>query len=162
VTIRLVIAVVGLSCTASVTEATGPKPSAEARLLPTDIEALATISAGAGRSGANGIRTSVLAGNPAAAGPYTIALRVPAHTRIAAHSHRDARSATVVSGTWWFGYGPKVNVARLRPLPPGSFYTEPADVPHFARTGTRPVVVYITGVGPTDTRYVDIDHGPGS
>ena len=35
---------------------------------------------------------------------HTIMLRVPAHTRIAAHSHRDDRVATVIFGTWRIGY----------------------------------------------------------
>jgi hypothetical protein len=36
-------------------------------------------------------------------------------------------------------------------LEPGSFYTEPADAPHFALTQDEPATVYITGFGPTDT-----------
>jgi hypothetical protein len=42
----------------------------------------------------------------------------------------------------------------LRTLPAGSFYTEPADDPHFARTGPEGAVVLIAGVGPTDTVYL--------
>ena len=60
---------------------------------------------GAGTSGLSGIETSVLKGNPKQAGLYTIVLRVPANTRIEAHDHPDDRVATVVSGTWYFGYG---------------------------------------------------------
>ena len=63
------------------------------------------------------------------------------------------RTATVVSGTWYFGYGSVADEARVKPLPPGSFYTEPADVPHFALTHDEPVVVYIHGWGPTSTRF---------
>jgi hypothetical protein len=33
-------------------------------------------------------------------------------------------------------------------------YTEPGRVAHFAETKADPVVVYITGHGPTDTAYV--------
>ena len=105
--------------------------------------------------GVAGIQTTLLAGDPTAAGPYTIALRVPAHTIIAPHTHRDDRSAVVVSGTWWFGYGPVNAKDRLKALAPGSFYTEPGGQAHFARTGDQAVVVYITGIGPTDTRYLD-------
>ena len=39
-------------------------------------------------------------------------------------------------------------------LPAGSFYTEPSGVAHFAETRAEPVVVYITGDGPSDTQYV--------
>src|SRR2546429_8629581 len=60
---------------------------------------------GTGSSGIGGIETVVLKGNPDQAEVYTIMLRVPAHTCIAAHSHRDDRVATVISGTWHIGYG---------------------------------------------------------
>ena len=130
------------------------------RLDTKDIAALPTQHAGAGTSRAAGIQTTRLAGDPAATGPYTIALRVPAHTVIAAHTHRDDRSAVVVSGTWWFGYGPANTRDRLKALGPGSFYTEPGGQAHFARTGDQAVVVYITGTGPTDTRYLDASAAP--
>lgn len=134
--------------------------SQELRLTPADIAARATANTGAGTSGVTGIVTTVLRGDPALPGPYTIALKVPPHTVIAAHTHRDDRSAVVISGTWWFGYGAANTTDRLEALPPGSFYTEPAGKPHFARTGDGPAVVYITGVGPTDTHYVDAAADP--
>ena len=127
---------------------------AEQRLSLTDIATRAKGGAGAGTSGVVGITTTVLSGDPTKAAPYTIEIRVPANTRIAAHSHRDDRSAVVVSGTWWFGYGTAAADSLAKPLPPGSFYTEPAGKDHFAMTRSEPAVVYITGVGPTDTRYV--------
>jgi quercetin dioxygenase-like cupin family protein len=79
---------------------------------------------------------------------------------IAAHTHRDNRSAVVVSGTWFFGYGPVNDPASLKALGPGSFYTEPAGQAHFARTGDQAAVVYITGVGPSDTHYLDAAQDP--
>lgn len=123
------------------------------RATPAEIGAMPAIDAGRGTSGISGIRTTVLAGDPASAGLYTIALMVPANTRIAAHRHRDPRSAIVISGTWYFGYGSKADDKVEKALGPGSFYLEGADDPHFARTGATPVIVYITGWGPSDTRY---------
>jgi hypothetical protein len=35
----------------------------------------------------------------------------------------------------------------------GSVYSEPGGLNHFARTADDPVVVHISGFGPTDTRY---------
>lgn len=124
------------------------------RLTPELIEALPHAGAGAGTSGVSGMQTTILLGDPTVAGPYAIEIRVPAHTRIAAHEHRDHRSAVVISGTWYFGYGAVAAEAATRALPPGSFYTEAADDPHFALTKDEPVRVYITGWGPTDTRYM--------
>lgn len=127
----------------------------ELRVTPAEIQNMAKGGAGAGTSGVAGIRTTVLMGDPTKPGPYTIELRVPAHTRIQSHTHRDARTATVVSGTWYFGYGAKASDSLVKKLGPGSFYTEPAAVPHFALTRAEPAVVYITGMGPTDTIYTN-------
>ena len=112
-------------------------------------------AAGTGTSGVSGIQTFVLKGDPDKAGLYTIMLRIPANTRIAAHVHQDDRVATVVSGTWYIGYGDSFNTAELKALPPGSFYTEPSNRSHFAATRDEPAVVQITGVGPSSTSYVD-------
>ncbi len=128
---------------------------AEVRLAPGDIAALQQRAGGAGTSGVTGVRTVILAGDPTKAGPYTIELRVPAHTRIAAHTHRDGRSAVVVSGTWYFGYGAVAAPGATKALGPGSFYTEPAGDAHFAITRDQPVTVIISGFGPTDTRFFD-------
>lgn len=84
--------------------------SANGRLAPTalsleETQAAATSGAGVGTSGVDGIRTVLLSGDPAQRGPYVLEIRVPANTSIAPHIHRDDRTATVVSGTWYFGYG---------------------------------------------------------
>lgn len=126
----------------------------QTRLTPADIRALAQGGATAGTSGVSGIRTTVLYGDPTKPGPYTIALRVPPNMRIAAHSHRDDRTAIVVGGLWRFGYGRKAEEALVKTLPPGSFYSEPAGVDHFAMTGPEGASVYISGFGPTSTDYV--------
>lgn len=129
--------------------------SPEERLTPAEYEYPQRGNPGTGSSGVAGIQTVVLKGDPNQAGVYTIMLRVPAHTRIAAHSHRDDRVATVISGTWRIGYGDRFDESKLKALPPGSYYTEPPGQSHFAETGDEPVVVQITGFGPSSTDYVD-------
>jgi quercetin dioxygenase-like cupin family protein len=146
-------ALLALALTLTVVAGAAQAELAQRRLAPADIAALDQGGAGPGTSGIQGIRTTVLAGDPTKPGPYTIALQVPAETRIAAHTHRDDRSAVVVKGTWYFGYGPTADDRQAKALPPGSYYTEPAGQPHFAHTGSEPVTVYISGVGPTDTVY---------
>lgn len=129
------------------------KPLQARRMTASEIAQHPSLGAIAGTSGLAGIRTLVLAGDPTRPGVYAIELLVPAHTRIAAHEHRDDRTAVVVSGTWHFGYGRSVDDTGSKPLGPGSFYTEPANMSHFAHTEEEPVAVIITGNGPTDTRY---------
>lgn len=127
--------------------------ASQRRLTPNEIEALPNTGAGAGTTGVAGIQTRVLKGDPTRPGLYTIQLTVPANTRIEAHEHPDDWVATVVSGTWQIGYGTRFDEKGLKALPPGSFYAEPPGVAHFARTGDAPVILQISGYGPTGTRY---------
>ena len=68
--------------------------------------------------------------------------------------------AVVVSGTWQFGYGDRFNERSLKSLPVGSVYSEPGRANHFARMGDEPVLVEISGYGPTDTVYVNTADTP--
>lgn len=93
-------------------------------------------------------------------GAYVERVRFPANAVSQAHSHPEERSYIVISGTWYVGYGDTYDAAKLKALPPGSFYTEPANVSHFSLTKEEPVVVQISGVGPSGTRFVDPAHAP--
>jgi glyoxylase-like metal-dependent hydrolase (beta-lactamase superfamily II) len=125
----------------------------ETRMLPTEMRGGAVDGNQIGSSGLAGGHTRVLFGDPSKAGFYSILLFVPAHTTIQAHSHRDDRMATVVSGSWYFGYGDRFDAQSLKKLPPGSVYSEPGAHNHFARTDKDAVIAEISGYGPTDTRY---------
>ena len=146
----------------------GPQSSAapkssnlpQMRLTPAEVRANQTGSEQIGSSGLPGVSTKVVFGDPSKSGFYTVVLSVPAHTTIPAHSHRDDRMAVVVSGAWQFGYGDRFDEHVLKSLPAGSVYSEPGGLNHFARTGTEPVLVEISGYGPTDTRYVDPARAP--
>jgi pimeloyl-ACP methyl ester carboxylesterase len=136
-----------------------PATAKEGRLGQTALsleqtQAMPQSGAGAGTSGLSGIRTILLYGDPAKPGPYVLEIRVPPNTAIAAHTHRDDRVATVISGAWYFGYGAKAGEASVKPLTAGGLYTEPGATPHFAFTRDEPAVVRLTGMGPSDTTYV--------
>ncbi len=149
--VRIATLPLGLLCAAAFA---APLASLQLRLTPADVDSMRSHDSGAGTSGVAGIRTTVVSGDPTKDGPYTIRLSIPANTKIQAHTHRDGRTAIVVSGVWYFGYGPVAGSAAEKALPAGSFYTELGGVAHFAETKTDPVVVYISGNGPTDTVYV--------
>jgi hypothetical protein len=70
--------------------------------------------------------------------------------------------AVVVSGSWSFGYGTQFNEKSLKKMPPGSIYSEPGRINHFARTDDAPSIVQISGYGPTDTVYFDAANDPRS
>jgi hypothetical protein len=64
------------------------------------------------------------------------------------------------SGTWYIGYGDKFDETKLQALPPGSFYVEPAGVHHFVATKDEPVVLQLSGMGPTATQLLDQAKAP--
>ena len=132
----------------------GAEKSAQVRMTAPEIEALPNASGGSGTSGLSAVSTTVLFGDPSRPGLYSIELKVAPDTVIQAHTHRDTRTALVVSGLWHFGYGTVNEAQAVKTLPPGSFYTEPGAIAHFARTGPEGAVVVITGYGPSDTEYV--------
>jgi quercetin dioxygenase-like cupin family protein len=134
----------------------------EIRMTPAEIRSSALDNNQIGSSGLPGVHTKVVFGDPSKAGFYAILLFVPAHTTIQAHSHRDDRLAAVVSGEWHFGYGSHFDAKSLKALPPGSVYSEPGGDNHFAQTDTDPVIVEISGYGPTDTHYVETKDDPKS
>jgi quercetin dioxygenase-like cupin family protein len=157
VLIRIAITALALGVVAASVAASD---SGQIRLTPSEWRAKAPKGAGVGSSGVTGIQTIVLKGDPTKPGLYTILLRVPPNTTIQAHRHPDDRDAMVVSGTWQFGYGPRFDAKALKSLPPGSFYTEPANDAHFARTGATAVELEITGYGPSGTTYEDPANDP--
>ncbi len=134
----------------------------EQRVTPSDVKWPAAAAGGAGTSGVSGTQTVVLKGDPTKPGLYTLLLRVGPNTKIEAHAHGDDRVATVISGTWYFGYGKQFNEAALKALPPGSFYTEPPNANHFAMTRGEAVTIQITGMGPSSTTYVDPGRDPAA
>ena len=132
------------------------------RLNPSEVKALKA-SAGTnapGSSNYSAVKEIVIMGDPAKKGIYMILLEVAPNTKIPAHLHPDQRMATVLSGTWHFGYGDKFNKTNLKTLPAGSIYSEVAGQNHFAMTGKDPVIVEITGFGPSGVTYVDPKNDP--
>ncbi|MGH6815965.1 MAG: cupin domain-containing protein [Hyphomicrobiaceae bacterium] len=107
-----------------------------------------------------GVEVADLVGDAAKTGPYVQRVKIPPNFVVQAHSHPEDRTYTVISGTWYVGWGDKYDPAKLIALPPGSFYTEPANVPHFVATKGEAVVFQISGNGPTASRYVDPAHAP--
>ena len=132
----------------------------EQRVTPSEVKWPAPAAGSVGTSGNAGTQTVVLKGDPTKPGLYSMLLRVGPNTRIEAHAHPDDRVATVISGTWYFGYGAKFDEQALKMLPPGSFYTEPPNTNHFAMTRGEGVTIQITGTGPSGTTYTDPANDP--
>ena len=108
----------------------------------------------AGNEGMHGLQTAPLAGAAKQGIPYAERIRLPANTKLKPHSHPNAaRMVTVMSGTFYFAFGDTFDEAKLQALPAGSFFTEPANVPHYAMTKEE-VVLQLNAIGPAGTDYI--------
>jgi hypothetical protein len=107
-----------------------------------------------GALAAPGLEQANLVGDPARSGPYTIRLRFPKGYRILPHTHPDARDVTILSGIFATGYGERFEPANLKVLPAGSFYTEPANMPHYIYI-KEDVILQVSGTGPSGRKFVN-------
>ena len=94
-----------------------------------------------------------LVGDPTKPGPYTLRLKFPKGFRIPPHTHPDSREVTILSGVYATGYGETFDDAKLKILPAGSFYTEPANVPHFIEIEEE-TVLKVSGMGPSGRKFI--------
>ena len=125
------------------------------RLTPAEIPWAKSASNQAGSAMRPGLETVIVAGDGKQNELYSLVFKVPPNTAIPPHSHPDDRSCFVLSGLWYFGYGTVRSETDLKALPPGSNYTEPAGVIHFAGTRDQEAIVECTAVGPTGTTFVN-------
>jgi quercetin dioxygenase-like cupin family protein len=104
-----------------------------------------------------GAQIAVLAGNPTSTGAYTIRLKFPANYAIPAHSHPTDENVVVISGALTFGMGDKLSKkdSAVKTLPIGGYALMPANVNHFAYTGSQETTVVLYGQGPVEFKYVN-------
>lgn len=99
-----------------------------------------------------GILTAILVGDPNDHGPLVARYDIPPNMEVVPHTHREARSYTVISGLWQLGFGTEFDPRKLQVYPQGSYYRLPPDVPHFQKAGPEGAVIQIESIGP-DTFY---------
>ena len=159
--LRSSVLAVALAAAAATTTGAQAKLNGPVTLKLDEIPWPSAVAGGTGTSGVSGIQTVILKGDPTKPGLYVLALRAAPNMTIQAHSHKDDRVATVLKGTWYFGYGSKFDEKGLKALPAGSMYTEPSNTAHFARTREE-VVIEIVGYGPSSTSYVNPADDPAN
>ena len=125
------------------------------RLTPSEIPWTQSVANRPGSGMEPGLDTVYVAGDGTKHELYSIVFKIPAHASIQPHSHPDDRSCFVLSGTWYFAYGLKRDESKFKVLPPGSSYTEPANMIHFAGTKAEAATLECTAVGPTGTIFVN-------
>lgn len=144
-TTRTWLAVAALAAVSIVTEAPAQsvKPAEQPVMLSPDKVVWRPM-------GAAGMAVAVVHGNPSAAAPYTMLIKIPAGMKIPPHSHLDLwRTSVVISGTLHFGFGDTWDDAALKPLVPGTVWTEPPGANHFVWAKSGEVITMLTAMGPT-------------
>jgi Domain of unknown function (DUF4437) len=121
------------------------------QLTPSDLAALTWV---VDPANPNGPQTAILAGDPKKPALYTSRIKIPAQLKVPPHWHPDDRMVLVISGTLYFGHGDTFDETKLKALPAGSFYAEPARQPHFAWAKESEVIIQVTAVGPAGTTPV--------
>ena len=104
-----------------------------------------------------GGEVAVMYGDTRKAAPYITRVKLPSDYRIEPHTHPDERVYTVISGTFYIGFGDQFDPDRLVAFAPGSAFVVPANASHFHWMKSGASVVQISGVGPTRTEYIPYD-----
>lgn len=101
------------------------------------------------------IQTFNLLGNPKENEYYVQMVKIPSNTKLFPHFHPDNRTVYVVSGYFYYCYESEFNEMKTTKFTTGTFFTEPANQPHFAYTKESEVVLYVSGFGPTKTIFIE-------
>lgn len=106
-----------------------------------------------------GAKVAVIQGPMNEAKPFTVRLKLPANYVIPPHYHPAIEHVTVLSGTFNFGAGDKLDKNKTTILPPGSVLIMPPGMKHYAWTD-KETIVQLTGTGPWGITYVDPKDDP--
>jgi quercetin dioxygenase-like cupin family protein len=100
-------------------------------------------------------RIAVLVGEPSKPGAYLIRVKLPAGTKMLAHSHPEDRIYTVISGVFYIGLGDEFDESKLSANAPGSVLVLPGGQPHFHWAKSGEYVTQVSAIGPLGITYVD-------
>jgi hypothetical protein len=101
-----------------------------------------------------GAKFVVMSGDPGAAGPYSIRLKLPAGYKVAPHWHPTDENIVVLSGIFALGMGDTFDQKTMKALPAGGYALLPAEMHHYAYTKTG-ATVQVYGTGPFVLTYVN-------
>ncbi|HZX43137.1 MAG TPA: cupin domain-containing protein [Myxococcaceae bacterium] len=102
-----------------------------------------------------GSKMAVLYGDPSKPGElFIVRLKMPAGYKIPAHWHPTDENITVISGTFALGMGDKLDAAKAKAFPAGSFAVAPAKMNHYALAKTA-AIVDVAAIGPFALTYVN-------
>ena len=106
-----------------------------------------------------GSEFAILEGDPSGPGLFTLRIRMPDGFRISPHWHPGVERVTVLSGTFRMGHGEEFDPEATIPLGPGSYFSMPPEMTHFAVTEGE-TEVQLSSIGPWMIHYVNPDDDP--
>lgn len=101
-----------------------------------------------------GAKIAVLEGQMDKKGPITARIKLAPNTKLPAHWHPGIERVTVLSGTFNYGMGDKLDPEKTKALGPGSLIVMQPKMHHFAWTKEE-TVVQLNVTGPWAINYVN-------
>ena len=102
-----------------------------------------------------GAKSAILVGNPAQPGFSMWRASFPANYKVPPHTHSVTEYVTVISGTLYNGVGEKMDTTQGTAYPPGSFFINPANHPHYFWTTDQEAVLQFSIIGPLGMTFVN-------
>jgi quercetin dioxygenase-like cupin family protein len=137
----------GLSACAALAATAYAQSAEQVIKLPNEIEFKAPLNPGA-PSGAS------LYGDPKKVGLYVNRVKFSPGFKVMPHFHPDERTVVVLSGTFYMGLGEQFDESKMKGYPPGTFLSEPANMPHYTWAKDGEVIIQVTGVGPSGSTQI--------
>ncbi|GJE46791.1 cupin domain-containing protein [Methylobacterium soli] len=107
-----------------------------------------------------GTRIALVAGDPAKPGPFVLRVMFPADTVVAPHTHAQAETLTILSGSIYHQHGKTLDKTAGQLLRAGGFVFLPQDMPHALWTTNEPVELQVNGTGPFGLNYINPTDDP--
>jgi quercetin dioxygenase-like cupin family protein len=107
-----------------------------------------------------GAKVALLEGDPKAAAPFTMRIKLPPNLKIGVHTHPAVERVTILSGTFYFATGDKFDRAKVAAYRSGDGFIVPAGMPMYAYTGKDDSILQLQGVGPWGIHYMDPADNP--
>jgi len=106
-----------------------------------------------------GAKLAVIEGAMNEAGPITARIKLPANYKLPAHGHPGIERITVLTGSFNYGTGDKLDPQKTTGLGIGSAIIIPPKLNYFAWT-TEETIVQLNVTGPWGITYVDPTDDP--
>jgi quercetin dioxygenase-like cupin family protein len=100
-----------------------------------------------------GVLLAVVVGDPTKAGPYLTRVKAPSGAKLMPHKHPEDRIYTVISGTFYIGFGETFDGNTVTAYPPGTVLVLPGDTWHFHWAKSGEYVSQISAIGPLGLEY---------